>query len=309
MPQPSVESEGTNKSKIDFDFTTEQKKARYFEVNIDQKYESCGHKSGNKENDGMDNELPKRYFPSEVELSTSKDEPKISCLLGKIVALTWVNCKLRCDLQRSERIRKEMEIQLNLSGTNDRRDDLLAKVMNMNWARSLGIKGDQHIGLLLDLSHEKKAPDELNLHLADLNHVPRVYGEHPVVIFSERELETVSYPIDDTIKSHLAKTDEAICGRTNITGHIEVGQDEIAITSGFVGGRGNLAWVNTGNFVICLSLQTGKENKFVFLDPGFGFCVGKRERHTIVFLSIYRAKDTFCDSGGVSHQAHSTFFG
>ena len=122
-----------------------------------------------------------------------------------------VNCKLKCDLQRSERICKEMEIQLNVSGTNGGRDDLLAKVMNMNWTRSLEIKGDQHLGVLLDLSYEKKALDEIDLHLADLNHVPRIDGEHPVVIISERELESVSYPIDDTIKPHLAKIDEALC--------------------------------------------------------------------------------------------------
>ena len=77
-----------------------------------------------------------------------------------------------------------------------------------------------------------------------------------------------------------------------------------------MGATGNLVWVNTGNSVICLSLKTGEENKSVFLDPGFGFCVGKRERYTRIFLSsICSAKDMFDDIEKVTHRAHATFFG
>ena len=35
------------------------------------------------------------------------------------------------------------------------------------------------------------------MNFADLNHVHRIDGAHPVAIMSERDLETVSYLIDD----------------------------------------------------------------------------------------------------------------
>ena len=259
---------------------------------------------------GMDIVEGQSYLPSADSLVSSKDAPKIRSLLEKIFSLRLVNSELRCDLKNSERLRKEMKMKLKVSGIHGGKDDLLAKVMNMNWNRSLRIKGDQHVGILIDLSHEKEALHELDLNLANLNHVPRIDGEHPVAIISERELETVSYPIDDTIKSHLVKIDEAICCRNSMVGHIEIAQEEIEITSGFIGAKGNLVWVNTEDSVIRLSLKAGKDCECVLLDPGFGFCVGKRERHTRMFLSsIYRAMDVFDDTGKAAHQAHATFFG
>ena len=183
--------------------------------------------------------------------------------------------------------------------------------MNLESTQSLEIRGDQQLGLLWNLSHRKEALMALDDHLARIDHVPRIEGEHPVAMISERELETLSYPIDGQMESALERINDAILCKSNIIGHVFVPREESEITAGFAGAKGNLVWINTGDSALSLSMKTGKDTKSVLIDPGLGFCLGKRQRHTRVFITaITRAADMFSNNTVMNApRAHATFFG
>ena len=186
----------------------------------------------------------------------------------------------------------------------------MVNVMNLDVTRSVEIQGDERAGLIWNFSDEKDSFEALDTHFERFNHVPRTKIEHSVALISERELETVSYPIDNFIKPQLEKINSAIFFASNIIGHIIVSQEEIEITAGFAGSKGNLLWVNTGDVALRLKLKTVNNETSVILDPSFGFSLGKRERLTRVFLSrVTSAEDMFIGLDTALPRAHATFFG
>ena len=57
-------------------------------------------------------------------------------------------------------------------------------------------------------------------------------------------------------------------------------------------------------------METGEDFKSIILKPGFGFCLGKRERYTRVYLSsLDCADDLFSDAELISQRPHAMFFG
>ena len=220
------------------------------------------------------------------------------------------NVKLRRGLFESERRCKQMERAMKEHGVHSDRENQMVNVFNLDVTRSVEIQGDKRAGLLWNFSDEKDSFEAIDKHFESFNHVPRTKFEHPVALISERELETVSYPIDNFIKPQLEKINAATFFASNIIGHIIVSQEEIEITAGFAGSKGNLLWVNTGDVALRLKLKTGDNVTSVILDPSFGFSLGKRERFTRVFLSrVTRAADMFIGLETVPQRAHATFFG
>ena len=100
----------------------------------------------------------------------------------------------------------------------------------------------------------KRALTALDQHLMGFNHVPRTDGECPLAMISKRQLETVSYPMNDMVKTLMLEINAAVSYQSNIIGHIEIAEDEVEITSGFAGAKGNLILVNTGRSAIKLKL-------------------------------------------------------
>ena len=49
-------------------------------------------------------------------------------------------------------------------------------------------------------------------------------------------------------------------------------QDDIEVTAGFAGKKGNLIWFNTGGCPLLLRLRTGEKTQSIVLEHGFGFC-------------------------------------
>ena len=95
-----------------------------------------------------------------------------------------------------------------------------------------------------------------------------------------------------------------------MVGHIVVPKKEVDVTAGFAGAKGNLIWFNSGNTDLILNLRGENLKKSIILEPGFGFCIGKRKKYTQVFLSaIDRASSRFevAEKGIVV--AHALFFG
>ena len=79
--------------------------------------------------------------------------------------------------------------------------------------------------------------------------------------------------------------------------------------AGFIGARGNLIWVNTGDSILKLRLMTGNKSRYLLIDPGFGFCIGKGEKYTRIFISAAdRTVDLFSEEGILPERAHAIFF-
>ena len=169
---------------------------------------------------------------------------------------------------------------------------------------------DDQIGLLWDPSNINECFEVLNRELINLSHASRCSGEQPMVIMSRRQLEIGSFPIVEQVESSWTRFNEEVQAETNIVGHIFLGQNEVDIIAGFAGAKGNLMWFNSGKADLLCRLKTGKSSKSIVLESGFGFCLGKRERYTKVYISsLERASDEFMGvDGGSSNQAHAMFF-
>ena len=131
------------------------------------------------------------------------------------------------------------------------------------------------------------------------------------MIMSERQLEIGSFPFVEQVESTLARFNDEVQAETNMVGHIFVEEDEVEVTAGFAGAKGNLMWFNSGKTDLLCRLVTGKLSKSVVLEPGYGFCLGKRERYTKVYLSSFeRASHKFSeDVEMLSCMGHALFFG
>ena len=59
-----------------------------------------------------------------------------------------------------------------------------------------------------------------------------------------------------------------------------------------------------------VKLESLKETKSIILEPGFGFCIGKRKMFTKISLSSFdRASDRFDGEERMTSEAHALFFG
>ena len=76
----------------------------------------------------------------------------------------------------------------------------------------------------------------------------------------------------------------AIHAQTNMIGQVVVSRNEVEVTAGFAGAEGNLVWFNTGECALLLRLWTGKKIQSIILEQGFGFCLGKREKHKSFYI-------------------------
>ena len=135
-------------------------------------------------------------------------------------------------------------------------------------------------------------------------------NEQPVAILSEEQLEMVSYPIEGSIRKCADEMNEALCVQTDIMGNVLVPKEDIEITAGFAGTKGNLIWFNSGGCALILKLKTGRDTQILILNPGFGFCIGKRGQFTRVFLSsCVTASDKFVEGELPNGRSHAMFFG
>ena len=115
-------------------------------------------------------------------------------------------------------------------------------------------------------------------------------------------MEVLSYPKNENVGDLLIEFNEVIHDDNNMIGHMVVPQKEVEVTAGFAGAKGNLVWFNTGDSPLMFSLRSDKVTKSLLLNPGLGFCLGKRERFFRVFLSsIDIAEDLFVHSELVQH--------
>ena len=187
--------------------------------------------------------------------------------------------------------------------------ELLEKVLGMEWNRSLAVGDDERAGLILNLSHMIGDFTALDSHLAAVNHASRNGVENPIAIFSQRELETVSYPVNAQIGNPLFNINNAMCDESNMVGHLVIPNKGIEIKSDFAGSKGNLAWFNTGDLDLMLRVEMNKKWKSIVLKPGFGFCLGKREYMRVILSSFAKAEDLFANLELVPQRAHVLFFG
>ena len=183
-------------------------------------------------------------------------------------------------------------------------------MMNMKWTRAMRVNDDEHAGLLFDLSENSAILRALDENMAGINHASRDGNEHPLAIFSENELETVSYPIPKEVGIHLRKINDVMKDNINMVGHMVVPQKRVEVSSEFAGVNGNLIWLNSGGADLLLKVETNVESRAILLKPGFGFCVGKRKKYARVFLSSpEKADDLFKDPDTTPLRAHAMFFG
>ena len=240
-------------------------------------------------------------------------------LSAEIEALKNEVQKLRTDLSKSESLcqtmklsmerRKELETKPeSLPGMNAK--ILLRKVMEMSNTQVIQGKEDEQMGLLWNFENKGEVFGILDQYVDKLDHASRSRHEQPVAILSERQLEMVSYPIEGSIRKCADEISEALCVQTDFMGHVLVPKEDIEITAGFAGTTGNLIWFNTGGCPLILKLKTGKDTQVLILDPGFGFCLGKRGKFTRVFLSSCdRASDKFVEDELPDGRSHAMFFG
>ena len=187
--------------------------------------------------------------------------------------------------------------------------ELLEKTLGMGWTRSLAVDDDVQAGLILNLSHLISDFTALDNQLVAVNHASRNDRENPIAIFSERELQTVSYPVNQQMSNSLLNINMAMCDESNMVGHLVIPDGGIEIKSDFAGSKGNLAWFNTGNLDLMLKVEMNNHSKSVLLKPGFGFCLGKREVHMRVILSSFiSAEDLFMNVEVEPQRAHALFF-
>ena len=100
--------------------------------------------------------------------------------------------------------------------------DSLSNILTLNNTRIIKDPEDNDIGILWNLSRENLAFEDLDKHLAKLDHSSRGSGEHPCVVVSERRLEMVSFPMDGHIKSSAALINRALHAQTNMIGHVDL---------------------------------------------------------------------------------------
>ena len=135
--------------------------------------------------------------------------------------------------------------------------------------------------------------------------------EHPMVIISDSERDTVSYPFQEDMKGVVSSAREEICFDSDIIGQVAVNvETEIEITSGYGGVKGNLLWFNSRDSHLTLRFMRDDESRLILIKPRFGVCWGKREKHTRVFLSCALAPKSFfknCDL--LKRNARAIFFG
>ena len=181
--------------------------------------------------------------------------------------------------------------------------------MNSEYTHAVSVH-DEQVGPLFSLLDSIGVLRSLDKHLAKIDHASRDGKEHPLVIVAENPLETVSYPINEQTGADLRGINEWMLDNCNMAGHIVVPPKRVEVTSGFGGVNGNLIWFNTGGCALLLNVEAGEDFKSIILKPGFGFCLGKRERYTRVYLSsLDCADDLFSDAKLMSQRPHAMFFG
>ena len=98
--------------------------------------------------------------------------------------------------------------------------------------------------MLWNLSERFEAFLLIDEHLSKLNHARRKKDEHPMVIMSDSERDTVSsvsYPFQEDMKGVVTSAREEICFDSDIIGQVAVNvETEIEITAGYGGMKGNL---------------------------------------------------------------------
>lgn len=101
-----------------------------------------------------------------------------------------------------------------------------------------------------------------------------------------------------------------MCDVSNMIGHVVIPNGGVEIKPDFAGSKGNLAWFNTGDSNLILRVEMNKLRKSIILKPGFGFCLGKRERYMRVILSSFvEAEDLFMKLDVAPKRSHALFFG
>ena len=187
---------------------------------------------------------------------------------------------------------------------------LLSEIMSLETTRTIHDVEGQRMGLLWNMSCESENLVNLDDYQGKLEHSSRCPGEHPVAIVSERRLEMVSFPIEKHIGLLVEKINASLHVKTNLIGHLIMDDKEVEVTAGFAGAKGNLIWFNTGSAALLLTLKAGEVTQSVVLEKGFGFCLGKGEKYTRVYISsVSKADDVFSEGDDAGGRSHAMFFG
>ena len=200
---------------------------------------------------------PKRSVNSELLLDL------VESLKGEISAL-------KVGLEKSEKLRKRLELRLAQKDVREFNWSL-SEVQDLDNTRLTKDPEDNNMGLLWNLSSENNILKAMDEELGKLEHSSRCPEEHPVVIVSDTQLEMVSFPMSDNMKSSTERLSEVLHTRANMMGHMKLSRNEVEVTAGFAGAVGNLIWFNTGGCALLLRLSTGGESKSIILEHGFGF--------------------------------------
>ena len=221
---------------------------------------------------------PTYQIPNE---NTNRDQ-----LLNLVQNLKEEITTLKIGLRKSESSRANMKLRIANMQEKDH-SNMLSNVLALDSTRTIKNKDGQKMGLLWNMTKECETLRVLNDYLEKREHSSRCPGDQSLVILSERQLEMVSFPMDEQIKSSLKVMNKSLHAQTNMIGHLIVSQEEIDVTAGFAGTEGNLIWFNTGGCALLLRLKIGKETQSIILEQGFGFCLGKREKLTRVCISSF----------------------
>ena len=250
-------------------------------------------------------------FNPEVRFPQYVPDPSIiGELRRKFEVLKTENSRLLDSLEKSESLRLELERRVDKNHSNRGGKKDLEIMRSLRWTRDMSIHEDSQAGLWFDLEKKIAMLRELDANIAKLNHASRDGKEWPVAIVSEKELETVSYPINNHVHRHLGVINDLMKENINMTGHMVIPSEGVEVTAGFAGAKGNLIWFNTGNSTLLLRLDSEGKSRSILLKPGFGFCLGKRKSWVRVYLSSpERADALFNDSGPGPLRAHAIFFG
>ena len=157
----------------------------------------------------------------------SPEASNVSHQLKEIMSLRARNKQLQYDLEKSEELRLGIEAKLNSLQETSEKDSIFGKLLNAKRVRWFGIQDDEKAGMLWNLEDNIQELKCWDRWLANMKHSSRDGVESPVAMISKKEWETMSCPLNESLKFSLANINETLFLNCNLVGHLVVRKEEV----------------------------------------------------------------------------------
>ena len=157
----------------------------------------------------------------------SPEASNISHQLKEIMSLRARNKQLQYDLEKSEELRLGIEAKLNSLQETSEKDSIFGKLLNVKRVKWFKIQDDEKSGMLWNLEDNIQELKCWDRWLANMKHSSRDGVESPVAMISKKEWETMSCPLNESLKFSLANINETLFLNCNLVGHLVVRKEEV----------------------------------------------------------------------------------